>query len=102
MFKLNAAFCKSSSFFHSGALDFTRRFSLPDFGSINATFQHSKGWKETLHDFGKKSRSVPDFCFYLMTHLRYIPSRNGVYCAPCAIFSLVTRPLRDWRMLTPT
>ena len=40
--------------------------------------------------------------FYLMTLLRYIPSLNGVCFASCAIFSLVTRPLTDWRMLTPT
>lgn len=98
----------SPRFLDIGTLDTMRRLSLSDkqrLEALNSRFQPTKGWEAPLRACGKKYRRVPDFVFNetLSPFLRYSPVLDGVFCAPCFIFSnasnsytLVTRPLTDW------
>ena len=78
-------------FFDIGALDFIRRFSLPDSQKLDALTSRfpSKGWKAPSRDFGKTSRRVTDFVFdeSLYPFYKYSHSLDVVFCAPCTIFS---------------
>jgi hypothetical protein len=70
---------------------------------LTTRFEPTRSWVAPLSECGKTSRRVPGFVFneQQYPYLRYSPVLDGVFCAPCFVFSsvyyvLVGRPLTDW------
>ncbi|XP_045169561.1 uncharacterized protein LOC123532237 [Mercenaria mercenaria] len=95
-------------FLDIGTIDVTRRLRMSDsmkMSTLISRFEPSRSWVKPKSTHGKSgaARRDPDLVFDTENYpyLRYSPSVNGVFCAPCFVFNssentLVAKPLVDW------
>ena len=73
----------------------------------SSKFKPPRGWKAPLRLIGKKKRRVPNEVFVNEQYhtISYSPSKDGLYCSVCVVFShstggLVQKPITDWSNCT--